>query len=124
MTPQQANIFIVDDDTPVRQALSRLLSSYGFNVQSFPSGQDFLDIVSSDTEGCLILDVKMPGMNGLELQEKLNVSGHKLPIIFITAYDNPKDRERALEQGAVAFFPKPLNDKDLISAIHSCLKLN
>jgi two-component system response regulator FixJ len=124
MTSHQPNIFIVDDDAPVRQALSRLLRSYGFDVFAFSSAQDFLDSVSSDAKGCLILDVKMPGMNGLELQKELNSSNRELPIVFITAYDEPKDREKALENGAVAFLQKPLNDKILLEAIQSALKLN
>jgi len=124
MTVQQTNIYIVDDDAPVRQALSRLLRSYGFYVFAFASAQDFLDAVSPDEQGCLILDVKMPGMNGLELQEKFRSSGGKLPIIFITAYDDPKDREKALANGAVSFLQKPLNDQVLLEAVGSALKLN
>ncbi len=124
MTGQQRNIYIVDDDAPVRQALSRLLRSYGFDVFAYPSAQDFLDSVLQDEQGCLILDVKMPGMNGLELQEKLRSSGWKLPIIFITAYDDPKDREKALANGAVTFLQKPLNDRVLLEAVQSALNLN
>lgn len=124
MAANQTNIFIVDDDAPVRHALSRLLRSYGFDVLTFSSAQDFLDSVSSDAQGCLILDVKMPGMNGLELQGKLNSSGWELPIVFITAYDDPKDREKALANGAVAFLQKPLNDRDFLEAIQSALKSN
>ncbi len=120
----QKNIFIVDDDAPVRQALSRLLRSYGFDVFAYASAQDFLDSVSPDEQGCLILDVKMPGMNGLELQEKLRSSGRSLPIIFITAYDDPLDREKALANGAVTFLQKPLNDKVLLEAVQSALNLN
>lgn len=122
MISEKANIFIVDDDAPVRKALSRLLHSYGFNVKTFSSAQDFLDSVPLDTTGCLILDVKMPRIDGLDLQDELNASGWKLPIIFITAYDNPKDRERAMRSGAVAFFHKPLNDKELLEAINSVMK--
>ena len=124
MTSQQTNIYIVDDDAPVRQALSRLLRSYGFDVFAFASAQDFLDSVSPDAQGCLILDVRMPGMNGLELQEELRSSGWELPIVFITAYDEPKDREKALANGAVSFLQKPLNDEILLEVIQSALKRN
>jgi FixJ family two-component response regulator len=124
MTVHQPKIFIVDDDAPVRQALNRLLRSYGFDVSVFSSAQDFLDSVPADAQGCLILDVKMPEMNGLELQEKLGSSGWELPIVFITAYDDPKDREKALANGAVAFLQKPLNDKVLLEAVQSALKPN
>ena len=124
MTGQPKKIYIVDDDAPVRQALSRLLRSYGFDVFTYASAQGFLDSVSPDEQGCLILDVKMPGMNGLELQEKLRSSGWKLPIIFITAYDDPKDREKAISNGAVTFLQKPLNDRVLLEAVQSALNLN
>ena len=122
MDKEKAIIYIVDDDEPVRQALSRLLRSCGLQVLTFSSAQEFLDSVSPDAQGCLILDVKMPGMNGLELQEKLNSSKWKLPIIFITAYETPQVRKRALANGAKAFLQKPLNDKDLLDAIHSALE--
>lgn len=123
MIEKQHNIFIVDDDFPVRRSLCRLLSSYGFSVQTYPSAQDFLDTVPSDADGCLILDVKMPGINGLDLQSRLNISGSKIPIIFITAYDNPHDRERAMKLGAVAFLLKPLEDVRLLEAIHLALNI-
>jgi len=121
MNALHENIYIVDDDTPVRQALSRLLRSYGFDVFAFASAQDFIASVSPKSQGCLILDVRIPGMNGLELQEKLRSSGWELPIVFITAYDEPKDREKALANGAVAFLQKPLNDKVLLEAVQSAL---
>ncbi|UCE42356.1 MAG: response regulator [Candidatus Aminicenantes bacterium] len=122
MDKEKVNIYIVDDDEPVRHALSRLLRSCGFHVLTFSSAQEFLDSVSPDAQGCLILDVKMSGMDGLELQEKLNSSGWKLPIIFITAYETPQDRKKALVNGAIAFLQKPLNDKDLLDGIHSALE--
>ena len=124
MDKEKVNIYVVDDDEPVRQALSRLLRSYGFQVMTFSSAQEFLDSVSPDAQGCLILDVKMPGMNGLELQEKLNSLGWKLPIIFITAYENPQDRKKALDNNAVAYLQKPLNDKDLLNAIQTSCRPN
>jgi FixJ family two-component response regulator len=124
MVTNPAKIFIVDDDAPVREALSRLLRSCGYDATAYSSAQDFLDSFSSDdaVRGCLILDVKMPGMNGLDLQEKLISSGLAIPIIFITAYDDPKDREKALKNGAAAFLQKPLNDIDLLRIIESVLK--
>ena len=122
MDKEKDNIYIVDDDEPVLQALSRLLRSCGFQVSTFSSAQEFLDSVSPDAQGCLILDVKMPEMTGLELQEKLNSSGWKLPTIFITAYETPKDRNKALTNGAIAFLQKPLNDEELLESIHSALE--
>jgi FixJ family two-component response regulator len=126
MTASSEKIFIVDDDAPVRQALSRLLRSCGFDVHAFPSAQDFLNTVSPEASvhGCLILDVKMSGMNGLDLQKKMKASGWQLPIIFITAYDEPTDRKRALANGAVAFLQKPLREEDLLKHIRSALKAN
>lgn len=117
-------IFVVDDDGPVRQALSRLLRSHGYDVQIFSSAQEFLGAASPEenVKGCLILDVKMPGTNGLDLQEKIRASKWNLPIIFITAYDDPKDREKAMANGAMAFLQKPLNEKDLLMNIRSALK--
>lgn len=124
MAADPTKIFVVDDDPPVRQGLSRLLRSCGFDVATFSSAQEFLDDVSQEAKlkGCLILDVKMPGMNGLDLQEKIKASGWSLPIIFITAYDDPRDREKALANGAVAFLQKPLSEKDLLTNIRSALK--
>ena len=124
MDKKKDNIYIVDDDEPVRQALSRLLRSCGYHVLTFSSAQEFLGSVSPDAQGCLILDVKMPGMDGLELQEKLNSMGWKLPIIFITAYETAQDREKALSHGAIAYLQKPLNDKDLLNAIQTSCRPN
>jgi two-component system response regulator FixJ len=126
MAASSEKIFIVDDDAPVRQALSRLLRSCGFDVHAFSSAQEFLSAVSPEASvhGCLILDVKMPDMNGLDLQERIKASGWELPIIFITAYDEPKDREKALANGGVAFLQKPLSEKDLLKNIRSALKAN
>jgi FixJ family two-component response regulator len=122
MNKEKTNIYIIDDDEPVQIALGRLLRSYGFLVETYSSAQEFLDSVSFDVQGCLILDVKMPGMNGIELQEKLNSSEWTLPIIFITAYETPQTRQKAMSNGAIAFLPKPVNEKDLLNSIYSALK--
>lgn len=125
MAVSRTKIFVVDDDAPVRQALSRLLRSCGFDVDTFSSAQEFLSSVSpeADVKACLVLDVKMPGMNGLDLQEKLRDSRWELPIIFITAFDDQKDREKAMAHGAVAFLQKPLSERDLLTNIRSALKV-
>lgn len=126
MAASPAKIFVVDDDAPVRQALSRLLRSCGFDVDTFSSVHEFLSSVSpeANVKACLILDVKMPSMNGLDLQEKIRASRWELPIIFITAFDDPKDREKAMANGAVAFLQKPLSEKDLLKSIRSAFKEN
>ncbi len=114
-------IYVVDDDVAVLKALNRLLRSHGFRVETFSSGEEFFASVPPNVAGCLILDVKMPMMNGLELQERLAAAGSKLPIIFMTAFDDPAGRDRALKAGAVAFLAKPLNDDILVAAIREAL---
>lgn len=122
MNRTDAIISIVDDDQSVRKALSRLLKSMGFKVKTYSSGSDFLVHGQLDACGCLILDVRMPDMNGFELWEQLEWSGFAIPIIFMTAYENTRERMRALDAGAVAYFQKPLDDQSLVNAIHSALE--
>ena len=119
MSKTKPYIYVVDDDESVRRALRRLLKSAGFNVETFNSAQSFLDSVLLDTEGCLILDVRMPGINGFELQKKLNDRRSNLHIIFITAHAQAGDRERAMEAGAIGFLQKPFNDQSLLDLINS-----
>src|SRR6187401_1063932 len=99
-------IAIVDDDESVCRALKRLVRSLGMEADTFASGQEFMDLIEampSHQIDCVVLDVQMPGLNGLDLQERLHKSGNELPIIFITAHDEVNVRERALAGGAVAF---------------------
>jgi len=110
-------VYLIDDDFSVRKALKRFLVSLGIQVDVFVSSEDFLERLPSETSGCLILDVRMPGLSGLELQDKLISLGLKFRMIFITAYANPKDRERALEAGAVAYLTKPVDDRALMGAL-------
>lgn len=112
-------VFIVDDDLSVRRALKRFVASAGYPVEIYASAQEFLAAVPVYAEGCLILDIRMPGLNGLGLQAQLAVLNYKLPIIFITAFDNPQDRKRAMDAGAVAFLRKPLSDQALLDALES-----
>ena len=111
-------IYLVDDDASVRKALKRYLMSLGLQVDIFVSAEDFLERLPSRTSGCLILDVRMPGLSGLELQDRLRTSGYNFSVIFITAYANPQDRERALNAGAVAYLTKPVKDDALLEALH------
>jgi len=122
MAKKKNQIFIVDDDTSVRRSLSMLLSSAGFNVETFQCAQCFLDSIPFDTEGCLLLDLCMPEMNGFTLQEKLNSYGSKLHVIFITAHSQAGDREKAMKAGAIGFIRKPFDDQTLIELINSVLK--
>ncbi|MCZ6915346.1 MAG: response regulator [Gemmatimonadetes bacterium] len=112
----------MDDDASVRKALRRLMRSAGFEVLAFESAEDFIDFSRCGAPGCVVVDVQMPGMNGLDLQEHLNDSGSRLPVIFITAYEDDHVRARAMNAGATEFLQKPFDDKVLIGAIHSALR--
>lgn len=115
----KAVVSVVDDDESVRNSLKRLLRSMGFEVRTFPSALDFLQEAPLHDPGCVIVDVRMPEMNGLELQKRLNDSGISVPVIFITAYEDPGVREQAMQAGALAFLQKPFNDQHLLDAIGS-----
>ena len=114
-------IYIVDDDESVRRAMKRLISSMGINVQTFASGREFLDSGYREHNACLIVDIKMPGMSGMELQKKLVAKGSKLPVIFITAFDTDKIRAEAKEIGAAGYFRKPVDDQALLDSIQWAL---
>lgn len=115
-------IAVVDDDEKFRAALQRLLRSAGFPVQSFASAEDFLKSGKQHETGCLIADIRMPGMSGLELQAKLNADHFSIPTIFISAHGDEKMRLQAMRGGAVKFFAKPFNDEILLESIRIALK--
>ena len=115
-------ISIIDDDDSVRESLQRLMRSVGFAVNVFASAEEFLDSGRLRKTDCLILDVRLPGMNGLELQRHLATSHSEIPIIFITSYEDDEVRARALNAGAVDYFLKPFNAGDLLDAIDAALK--
>jgi FixJ family two-component response regulator len=110
-------IAVVDDDASVRRALQRLLRSAGFAVETFATAREFLDSGHWAQTACLVLDIHLPGMSGLELQEHLAVSGAPIPIVFITAHDDATVRERANRAGAVSYLRKPFDQGTLIEAI-------
>jgi FixJ family two-component response regulator len=114
-------IFIVDDDKSVRRALKRLVNIAGFSARTFASAREFWDSGRFRSTGVLVLDVRMPGMSGLELQKQLIDSDSDIPIIFITAHEDIQASRKALEAGAVAFLQKPFEDQALINAINSAL---
>ena len=122
MLKTNAVISIVDDDESVRNSLQRLLRSMGFEVKTFPSAIEFLHQGSLNKYGCVIADVRMPEMNGLDLQRRLLDSGVSLPIIFITAYEDPGVRVQAMQAGALAFLQKPFSDPSLTDAIRLALE--
>jgi FixJ family two-component response regulator len=114
-------ISIVDDDDSLRNSLNNLLRSLGFRTESFSSGEDFLNSNHLHDTDCLILDVRMPGMNGLNLQHHLAKANLRLPIVFITSHSDDEARSRALDAGAVAFLYKPCREETLVEAIDSAL---
>ena len=110
-------VFIIDDDSPIRDSLRLLLESLNKKVKAFSSAQEFLEHYNSDIYGCLLLDIKMPGMNGLELQNKLNKLNSQLPIIFITGHGDVPMAVRAMREGAFDFIQKPYTAKEILSSI-------
>ena len=115
-------ISVVDDDYSVRESLARLIRSVGFSVLAFGSAEEFLSRGPGHEPDCLILDIRMPGMNGLELQRELSATDPDLPVIFITAHASDEQvRARALEAGAVAFLLKPLREEEVLKAIDVAL---
>jgi FixJ family two-component response regulator len=122
MNKSAPTVFVVDDDAPVRDALKLLLRSVGHNVECFASAQEFLDAYHDDRPGCLVLDVRMPGMSGLELQERLNERRAILPIIFITGHGDVPMAVEALQAGALDFLQKPFRDQELLDRIAKALE--
>jgi FixJ family two-component response regulator len=115
-------VFIVDDDPAVLKSLSRLLRASQFTVVTFGSPQEFLERHDPHTPGCLVLDVEMPGLNGLELQKALRVKGSAIPIIFLTGHGDIPMSVQAMKGGALDFLIKPVHDKDLLKAVEAALE--
>ena len=115
-------ISIVDDDNFLRNSLDNLIRSVGLRVQGFSSAEAFLNSDQVRDTACLILDVRMPGMSGLQLQRQIVAANWRIPIIFITSYADGDARAKALEAGAVDYLNKPFREEDLINAIHTALK--
>jgi len=119
--PRVPLIAIVDDDDALRNSLDNLLRSVGFRTHGFSSAEAFLQTHQAHETACLILDVRMAGMNGLELQRQLGAAHWRIPIIFVTAYADDDVRVRALAAGAVDFLSKPCREEDLLKAIEAAL---
>jgi FixJ family two-component response regulator len=115
-------VYIIDDDAGVRSAMQRLLKSIGLRSEAFAAANDFLQRTPHDGPSCLILDVRLPGMSGLDLQRKLLEAGIQIPIIFITAHGDIPMSVRAMKSGAVEFLTKPFRDQDLLDAIQQALE--
>ena len=121
MTNARPLIAVVDDDEPIRKALGRLLRSFGLKVESFPSGAEFLESLSTHKPDCLVLDLHMPGVNGFEVQDWLGESDMEVPVVIITGHDSVETRERAMKAKPIAFLRKPVNDQVLRDAIELAL---
>jgi FixJ family two-component response regulator len=117
-------IAIVDDDDSMRDAIKTLIGSIGLSVEEFATAEDFLNSARSQVCDCLILDVRMPGLGGLELQRRLAADNRPVPIVFITAHYNEAERERAMQAGAVDFLRKPFTERALLKAIRASLAIH
>jgi FixJ family two-component response regulator len=120
--PEIQKVSIVDDDESVREALRNLLKSVGFQADAFASAEEFLAAGELAGTACLILDVRMPGMSGIELQDRLSESRRALPIVFISAHADEEARAQALENGAIEFLQKPFSDEALLRAIEAAVR--
>lgn len=121
----EATVFIVDDDSGVRRSLRMLMKSIGLPCEAFESGQDFLESFDASRPGCLVLDVRMPGMSGLELQEKLAAMGAMTPpVVFMTAHGDVPMAVNAMKSGALDFIQKPFRDQEMIDRIQRALDLD
>jgi len=121
MARQVLTVYVVDDDEAVRRSLAALFGSVRLKVQTFSTGEEFLEAVSEHSRGCLILDVRMPGMGGLELQRRLVERGTRLPILMISGHADVPMAVRALKAGAADFLEKPLNEQELLERVQGCL---
>jgi RNA polymerase sigma factor (sigma-70 family) len=122
MTEAASMVFVVDDDPSVRRAIKRLIGSVGLQVELFGSAQEFLQGRRSDVPSCLVLDIRLPGISGLDFQRQLAEAHIRIPIIFITAHGDIPMTVRAMKAGAVEFLTKPFRDQDLLDAIHVALE--
>jgi two-component system, LuxR family, response regulator FixJ len=122
MQQQAPTVFVVDDDEGVRNSLRFLLKSVGLPTRTLESASEFLDTYKPNQPGCLVLDVRMPGMSGLELQQQLNLRGAVIPVIFITGHGDIPMAVEAMQQGAFDFLQKPFRDQDLIDRIQRALE--
>ena len=116
-------VAVVDDEEAIRKALKRLLRSAGIAVESYASGQEFLQSLSAQRPDCVVLDIRMQGMTGFDVQARLKAAHVAVPIIFITALDDPTDQARAMRAGAAAFLRKPFGDETLLAAIGAVISV-
>ncbi|HEX8139567.1 MAG TPA: response regulator transcription factor [Pyrinomonadaceae bacterium] len=122
MTETDAIVFVIDDDPSIREAIRSLIRSVGMRVETFASAQEFMQSKRPDAPACLVLDVRMPGLSGLDLQRELSGAGVTVPIIFITGHGDIPMSVRAMKAGAVEFLTKPFRDQDLLDAIAQAIE--
>lgn len=122
MSPENPTVYVVDDDISVREALKNLLRSVGLKVETFESADKFLSSKPATAPGCLILDVRLPGLSGLDLQRQLAEASHEIPIVFITGHGDIPMSVRAIKSGAVEFLTKPFRDQDLLDAVRQAVE--
>ena len=121
-SPAHRTVFVIDDDPDIRAAMKRLLETVGLHTELFAAAQDFLQGKMPQAPSCLVLDLRLPGMSGLDVQRRLIEAGVKIPIIFITAHGDIPTSVRAMKSGALEFLTKPFRDKDLLDAIEQALQ--
>jgi FixJ family two-component response regulator len=117
MPQESITVYVVDDDDSIRRALKRLLSSVGYHALTFASAEEFLEFAPEPGKGCIVLDIRLPKMTGLELQKRLASRESAYPVIFMTAHDNPQWRERAEKAGAIAYLKKPFHEQSLLDGV-------
>ena len=122
MSDSKEIVFLVDDDASVLKGLGRLLAAAGFEISAFESPQQFLEHFDGSAPGCLVLDVAMPGLNGMELQQALTARGSALPIVFLTGHGDVPTSVQAMKRGAADFLTKPVDESDLLAAIRSAFE--
>ena len=122
MSETEGVVFVVDDDAPMRRSLENLIRSVGLRVEAFASAQEFLRGKRPDLPGCLVLDVRLPGLSGLDLQKRMAEANSEIPIIFITGHGDIPMSVQAMKAGAVEFLSKPFRDQALLDAIHQALE--
>src|SRR6202049_353578 len=122
MVEQRAVVFVIDDDPSMRLALEDLVSTVGLEVRAFAAPQEFLRSKPTDAPGCLVLDIRLPGMSGLTFQKELSKEGLALRVVFITGHGDIPMSVRAMKAGAVEFLTKPFHDQDLLDAIHTAIE--
>ena len=122
MLDPQPTVFVIDDDASMRRALSYLLQSAGYNVETYSSAEKFLGREHYDGVGCIILDVRMPGLSGMDLQEKLMRADYRMPIIFLTGHGELSMGVQAMKKGAIDFLTKPCDDEQLLGAVHKAIE--